>query len=158
MSKAAKLKGEVATLVVQAASQSGDGEGLAGGAAHENVNWACGGRLGAELVTGHISIVGCVGVVVCQHGGREFLNLGKPGGRPAQRVPGGGGGFDAAAYRSVFHMRVAVGLSGTSGRFSKRTTSPSAMPPWWRVGLARICSCMAAKYSRLFSSGSHSPL
>ena len=41
-SKAAKLDGQVATRVLQAAASSGDGEGLAGGPSGQNVDWTCG--------------------------------------------------------------------------------------------------------------------
>jgi hypothetical protein len=37
-SKSKKLKGQVATVVIQSTSESGDGEGLTGGSAHENID------------------------------------------------------------------------------------------------------------------------
>jgi len=61
INNAAKLKGEVATLVIQSTSESGDGEGLAGCAAHEKVNWCC---VASEVLTGHISYVFYVGPMV----------------------------------------------------------------------------------------------
>jgi hypothetical protein len=40
LSKSAKLKGQVATVVIQSTSEAGDGEGLAGGSSDKKVNWS----------------------------------------------------------------------------------------------------------------------
>jgi hypothetical protein len=55
VSKAAKLKGEVATFIIQSSSESRDGEGLARGSSHKNVNWALLKAAVCEVMGSHIS-------------------------------------------------------------------------------------------------------
>jgi hypothetical protein len=42
----------------------------------------------------HVSEIGDLGVVVREDCGRERLDLAERNGRPAERMPGNGGGFD----------------------------------------------------------------
>jgi hypothetical protein len=94
LSKSAKLKGEITTLVVQAASETGNAKGLAGCSANEEVDLSI-----LVLRDGcEVAVQRHVGVVVFQHCARKRLNLAKKSRLPAQPVPCRGRGFDAAAH------------------------------------------------------------
>ena len=100
MSKSAKLKGEVTTVVVQTASQSGDAEGLTGCAPDEEVDLS----IFVFLNGCEVAVQWHVRVAMLKHGARELLNLRKECSLPAHVMPCGGGGLNAAANRSVSHV------------------------------------------------------
>jgi hypothetical protein len=94
LSKSAKLKGEVTTVVVQTASQSCDAKGLAGCAADEEVDLS----IFVFLNGCEVAVQRHVWVSVFKHGARELLNLGKECGLPAHVMPRGSRSLNAAAY------------------------------------------------------------
>ena len=71
MSKAAKLKGEVTTVIIQAASEACNAEGLAGSASDQKVNWL----IFILRYGGEVAVQRHIGIVVRQHGARKRLNL-----------------------------------------------------------------------------------
>jgi hypothetical protein len=89
-------------LVIHSASKAGDAEALAGRSSDKKVNWAI--LIGSDR--GEIAMQRRVGVMVCQDGAGERLNLAEGGGRPSERMPGTGRGLDAAA-----HTEIAQGMS-----------------------------------------------
>jgi hypothetical protein len=93
VSKAKKLKGQVATVVCQSRSEPGDAERLAGGSSDKKVNWF----IRPLLEFGHVAEVRHVGVVVREHRRRERFDFAERHRLPAERVPCNGRGFDAAA-------------------------------------------------------------
>jgi hypothetical protein len=93
LSKSAKLKRKVTTVVVQTASQSCDAEGLAGCAADEEVDLS----IFVFLNGCEVAVQWHVWVSVFKHGAWELFNLGKECGLPAHVVPRGGSGLNAAA-------------------------------------------------------------
>ena len=111
MSKSAKLKGEVATVVVQTASETGDRETLAGCPADEEVD--------ASILVlsyrGEVAVQRHVRVVILQDGAGECFDFGKECRLPAKRVPCGGCGFDAAAHGTVPHCAAACMIARSSG-------------------------------------------
>ena len=93
MSKSAKLEGEVATVVIQSASQPGNAEGLAGCPADKEVDLSI-----LVLLNGcEVAVKRHFRVVVLQHGARELLDLREERGFPRHVVPCGGRGLNAAA-------------------------------------------------------------
>jgi hypothetical protein len=79
LSKSAKLKGEVTTLVIQTASESGNAKGLAGCSANEEVDFSI-----LVLRDGcEVAVQGYVGVMVFQHRARKRLDLAKKSRFPA---------------------------------------------------------------------------
>ena len=100
VSKSHELKGQVATVVVQSASEASNAEGLAGGASNEKVDLA----ILVPFDGGEVAVQRHAGIVVFEHGARERLDLGEGGGRPAERMPCKGCGFDAGADRDVSHL------------------------------------------------------
>jgi hypothetical protein len=99
LSKAKKLKCQVATIICQSASQSRDAEALARSSRDKKVNWV----ILVSLDRREVAVAGNMRVVVRQHGARELLDLAEEGGLPAKRVPCDRGRLDPAAYRSVPH-------------------------------------------------------
>ena len=93
MSKSAKLKGEVTTVVVQTASQSCDAEGLAGCAADEEVDVS----IFVFLNGGEVAVQRHVWVSVLKHGAWELFNLRKECSLPTHVMPRGGCGLNATA-------------------------------------------------------------
>lgn len=93
--------GEGAAGIGQAFAHAGHAEGLAGSAADQHL-WRrdlSGEHHGRQA--GHVAVIRRLGVVVSQHRTGEWLDLGVPVGTPAQRVPGYGRSFNAAADTSV---------------------------------------------------------
>jgi hypothetical protein len=94
--QSAELQREIAAIIVKSASESGVGEGLAGGSPDEEVegnrpSWVVG--IAEDLR--EVAMIRHSGVVVLQNFGREFVDLREPRRLPAQRVPCHRGGFDA---------------------------------------------------------------
>lgn len=56
------------------------------------------------LQHGEVAVQWRVGVVVLEYGTREWFDLGEGQRRPAQRLEGYAGGFDAGADREVLHF------------------------------------------------------
>jgi hypothetical protein len=100
LSKSAKLEGEVTTLVIQSASETGDAERLAGCAADEEVDFA----ILIFLNSREIAMQRDFRVVVFKDGAWKRLNLREERRLPAHVMPSGGGGLDAAAYRPISHV------------------------------------------------------
>ena len=98
-SKPAKLDGQVATRVIQAASSSGDREGLAGSSSGQNVDWTA-----DVLDRREVAKVLNVGVAMRQQRRTERIDLSEPGGPEAQRLPGDGHGLDARTNAAVDHV------------------------------------------------------
>jgi hypothetical protein len=99
LSKPKKLKGQVAALIIQTASQSCDAEGLTGGSADKKVNWPI--LIGSNR--GEVAMKRRFGIVVRQHGAGERLNLAKESGLPAKRMPSNGRSLDARTDGTVNH-------------------------------------------------------
>jgi hypothetical protein len=93
LSKSAEAEHEVSTRVSQSRSESGNGEGLTGGSAHENVN--------CSIITPFdrrkIAMKRRIGEAVLQYRAGEFVDLGHEGALEAQRFPCDGYRFDAGA-------------------------------------------------------------
>jgi hypothetical protein len=96
-SKFKELEREFATLVIHAASQSGDGEGLAGGSSNKKVNWSC---IGSDA--GEVAMVRNSGVSVAQQLARKGVDLCEPCGLPSQRTPRNRCCFDSTADGAIF--------------------------------------------------------
>jgi len=115
-----EFQGQVSALVGERFAQAGDGERLARGAAREHVrgiDFAGHHALGDGR---HVAEVRHGRVVVREDGARERLDLGKPCGLPAERMPSDGCGLDAAANRSEFHaasFRFDAPVFGGGGKF-----------------------------------------
>ena len=125
MSKSAKLKGEVTTVVIQSTSETGNAEGLAGGSADEKVDFS----ILVFLNGGEVAVQRNFRITVLKDCAWERLNLREKRRLPTHVMPSGGGGFDAAAYRPISHVcspirqraaltahRQAVAPSGGGGR------------------------------------------
>lgn len=100
-SKPAKLDGQVATRVLQAASSAGDGERLAGSSSGQNVDRARG-----SIDAGEVATVFDIGVAVRQQRRAERINLSKPCRPESEWRPGDRGRFDTGTDRGVSHWRV----------------------------------------------------
>jgi hypothetical protein len=111
LSKSAKLKGEVTTVVVQAASQPGNAEGLAGCPANEEVDFA----ILVPLNCCEVAVQRNLGIVMLKDSPLELLDLREECGFPAHVVPSGCGGLNAAAYGSVPHADVRLTSATRSG-------------------------------------------
>ena len=111
-SKPKEFEGEVAALIIQSRSLSGDGEGLAGGSGHEKVN--CSTFISVYL--GEVAQVGNLGVMVGQDGRGERLYFGEGGRFPVQGFPGYGGGLNAGACGEVSHRPAALNSVSASSR------------------------------------------
>jgi hypothetical protein len=88
-------EGEVASGVVEAASEARDGERLAGGAADEEVDVAL--LEGPVTVVLQVAEIGGVRIAVRQHGARERINLGHADAAPTERMPRDARSLDARA-------------------------------------------------------------
>ena len=95
-SKPAKLDGQVATRILQAATSSGEGEGLAGSSSGQNVDWTA-----ASFDRREVAKVGNVRVAVRQQRGAKRIDLGKPCRPEAQRLPGHGHRLNARTHAAV---------------------------------------------------------
>ena len=95
-SKPAKLDGQVATRILQAAASSGEGEGLAGSSSGQNVDWTA-----ASFDRREVAKVGNAGVSMRQQRGAKRIDLGKPCRPEAQRLPGHGHRLNARTYAAV---------------------------------------------------------
>jgi hypothetical protein len=102
LSQSAKLERKVTTVVVQTASQSCDAEGLAGCSADEEVDIS----ILVFLNRCEVAVQRHVGIVVLKHSTGELFNLRKERSLPAHVMPSRSGGLDAAADRSVAHIRL----------------------------------------------------
>lgn len=96
--KPAKLDGQVATRVIQAASSSGDGERLAWSPSGENVDCA-----GASINPREIATVLHVRVAVRQQCRAERIDLREPDRSESERLPGNRGRLDSRTNRTVRH-------------------------------------------------------
>jgi hypothetical protein len=86
--QSAELQREIAAIIVESASQTGDGEGLAGGSSDKDVDgnrpsWV---RLVSEDLR-EVAMIRHSGEAVVQNSGRKGVNLGEPRRLPAERVP-----------------------------------------------------------------------
>jgi hypothetical protein len=97
-SKLAKLDGQLATRIIQAASSSSNGERGTWRSTHENVDCA-----GAPINPREVAKVLNVRVVVRQQSRTERVDLGKPRGPESERLPCDGRRFDPRANRTVRH-------------------------------------------------------
>ena len=95
------VQGECAARIGQTLTATGDAEGLAGRAAYQDVGGVHRAGPDARRDAGHVAEVGHIGVVVIEHGVGERINLGKPRGFKAERLPGDAHGFDAAADAAI---------------------------------------------------------
>jgi hypothetical protein len=104
--------GEGAPGIGQAFAHACHAEGLAGRAADQHIGCRdlAGQHQGRQA--GHVAVVWRFGVVVSQYCGGEWLDLGVPGGTPAQRVPGYGCSLDAAAGASIGDRHDGLLMSG----------------------------------------------
>ena len=93
MSQPNILKGQVAALVSQSASESCDRERLTGGSADKKVNWF----ILARLYRGEITVQRRVGVMVPEHSAGECVYLGQKRRPPAENVPSARCGLNAGA-------------------------------------------------------------
>jgi hypothetical protein len=80
-SKSKKLDGQVATSVIHPEPLPGDGEGLAGGSSHENINWPC---IGADRR--EVAKVRHPREAMGEDGRRGRLDLGDERAPPAERL------------------------------------------------------------------------
>ncbi len=94
-------QGERAARIGQALAGAGDAEGLAGRAAHQDVRGRDAAVTDALRQPGHVAEVRDVRVAVREHGARERIRLGEPGGLEPERLPGEAHGLDAAAHAAV---------------------------------------------------------
>jgi hypothetical protein len=95
-SKPAKLDGQVATRIPQAATSSGEGEGLAGSSTGQKVDWTAAFFDGREIAK-----VGNARVSMRQQRGAKRIDLGKPCWPEAQRLPGHGHSLNARTHAAV---------------------------------------------------------
>jgi hypothetical protein len=102
-SKAAKLDGQVATRIIQAASLSRDGERLARRPAGKDVDCTAVGTDFSEVAK-----VRNVRIVVCQQRRAKRVDFSEPGWTEAERLPGDGHGLDAGANAAVVHVNTWV--------------------------------------------------
>jgi hypothetical protein len=94
LSKSAKLEGKVTTVVIQAASQSCNAEGLAGCSADEEVDCS----IFILSDSGEVAVQRHVGVMVLKHGARELLDLREERRLPVHMVPCSCRSLNAAAH------------------------------------------------------------
>jgi hypothetical protein len=95
-SKLAKLDGQVATRILQAATSAGEGEGLAGSSSGQKVDWTAAFFDGREIAK-----VGNTRVPMSQERGAKRIDLGKPCRPEAQLLPGHGHRLNARTYAAV---------------------------------------------------------
>jgi hypothetical protein len=95
-SKLAKLDGQVATRILQAATSSGEGEGLAGSSSGQKVDWTAAFFDGREIAK-----VRSARVSMRQQRGAKRIDLGKPCRPEAQRLPSHGHRLNARTYAAV---------------------------------------------------------
>ena len=132
-SKLEESEGQVATRIVQPSTESGDGEGLAGGSSHEKVNWP-----GSESIkrllcdSGHVAKV-LEPQVVLDHGGGEGFDLARPSALPPEGLPGDMDRADSVAHAGVFHAPTTcrewaarISSSVASKCVSRRENTPSS--------------------------------
>jgi hypothetical protein len=100
---------EVSSGVGETWAETGDREGLTGGAAHENVN--CAWFKVPLLVFGHVPVVLHRGEAVGEDRRRERFDLREADRRPAEVVPCNRGGFDATTHGQVAHHFTRMGMT-----------------------------------------------
>jgi len=83
---------------------SSDGEGLARGSSHENINCPCSG-----LDLREVAKVRHLREAMRQHGAREGIDLREPSRAPAESFPGDAGRFNPGANGPVDHLRPRFG-------------------------------------------------
>src|SRR5579883_656743 len=109
LSKAKKLQRQVATVVIQSSSKSGDGERLAGRTAGKKVN--CAGVLCSDLR--EVTKVSHFRIPASQHGAGECVNFCIRSEAPPQRFPRHCSGLDPRAHRKHPHQPPPLPLSLT---------------------------------------------
>lgn len=105
-SKLAKLDGQLATRIIQAASFSGDGERGTWCASHENVDWAAAGldaREVAKILNERIAMR--------QQRRAERVDLREPRRPVTQRLPGDRRRLNAGTHGTVSHASVNRGVN-----------------------------------------------
>jgi hypothetical protein len=95
-SKPAKLDGQVATRIFQAATSSGEGEGLAGSSSGQNVDLTA-----PSIDCCEVAKVLNARVPMRQQRGAKRIDLGKPCWPEAQRLPGHGHSLNARTHATV---------------------------------------------------------
>ena len=93
------FKRQVATVIAQAASEAGDGEGLARCSADQKVNWG----VVPGFNRGEVAMQGNLGIVMLQDGARKRLDLGKERRAPSERMPSRRRRLDAGTDGAVNH-------------------------------------------------------
>ena len=106
-SQSEKLQREVATRVIQSKPVASEGEGLARGSSHENINCSCGG--GVDLR--EVAKVPHLRIAMRQDRARELVDLRVPGRAPAKRMPRDGRSLDARADGPVNHSGHSASIS-----------------------------------------------
>lgn len=126
-----KVQHDVAAIVVQAFPQAGHAERLARCAADEQLDLLQQ-FLGPGLPLGDVAQIRDIRVVVRENGAGKRLNLAEGYRRPAERVPGHGGGFDAGADGEVFHSAPSSSLRLNTAATSSRVLTTA----WHSAGMA----------------------
>jgi hypothetical protein len=93
-------EGQVTTRVIQALSESGCAECLAGASCANNVN--CSGDESPFFPSSDVAIVGCVGKTMLEDGAGERLDFREADRLPSEVFPSYARGLDAAKERKVF--------------------------------------------------------